>query len=65
MIDYLNENIEGLLTEFEKYKFRGEKKEKYILFCFKLEPIVKSNKKKDFVQLSNGLLMLLSNSGLV
>ena len=26
MIDYLNENIEGLLIEFEKYKFRGKKK---------------------------------------
>lgn len=63
MIDYLNESTESLFTEFENFKFQGEKKS--ILFCFKkLEPTVRSNKNRDFVHLSNGFLMLFPNSGL-
>lgn len=59
MIDCLNESTEGLVNEFENFKFQGKKKEKSILFCFrKLEPTVRSNKNRDFVHLSNGFLML-------
>lgn len=34
MIDCLNESTEGLVTEFENFKFQGKKKKKRNLFCF-------------------------------